>query len=104
MEFDLEVFGCFLEGGVGGGGHDHLRLGDAAFLICLIPCRETGHQDGFGATTRRSTGTGGGGVEEGEHHGHHFGLHLAHGGEDISVDGVGCTEELHGFMLEGDEF
>ena len=44
MEFDLEVFGGFLEGCVGSGRDDHLWLGDVALLIGFVAGGETSHQ------------------------------------------------------------
>ena len=99
VQFNLEVFGGFLEGGVGGLWDDDFGFGDVALVVGFVAGGEDSHEDRLGAA-----GGGGacgvwGGVEEGEYHGYDFSFHLAYGWEDVGVDWVRDGEQGHGFML-----
>ena len=120
MGFDFEVGACFAEGGVGGFGEDpggafsdceverekenlHFGFGDASLGVGFLPCAETGHQDGLGATACGHAGGSGWSVEHRQNHSHDLRLHLPDSGEYIRMYRVRNAELLEGFRLELDQ-
>lgn len=80
--------------------YSHLWFGNTPLNICLVARAQTSHEDTLGASTGRHAGAGRRGVEQGQHHGHDLGLHLAHAGEDVGVDRVGDGEAAVGLGLQ----
>ena len=103
VEFDREVFRCFMKGGVGAHGDDHLWGGDSPFGIRFLTGGEACHQDAFCAARGSDACCGGRRAEEAEDHCHDLGFHFADTGKDVWVNGVCDGEFGEGVSLEVDD-
>ena len=101
---DGEVFCCFMEGGVGARGDDHLWGGDPFFRVRFLAGGKACHEDAFCAARGGDACCGERRAEKAEDHCHDFGLHFADTGEDVWVNGVCDGESGEGVSLEVDDF